>query len=171
MLRRRTENSSCAKNSAFLTGDGAKTMCLIVDINVAHRILLVEVDEQYGHVRKCLDRNLARIVYGGELNREYQRSESIRRIIVAYDRAGKARKIDDKLVDNETEVIQELALCRSNDVHIIALARVANVRLLCSADQALHEDFRNKALIDKPRGSVYQDESHKHLLRQHCANR
>ena len=49
---------------------------------------------------------------------------------------------------------------KSDDGHIIALARVAKVKLLISADQDLHEDF--KSIV---KGSIYQDESHKHLLK------
>ena len=47
------------------------------------------------------------------------------------------------------------ALCASNDSHIIALAQVANARMLYSRDQDLHQDFTNLALLDRPRGKVY----------------
>jgi hypothetical protein len=53
---------------------------------------------------------------------------------------------------------------RSNDPHVIALARASGARTLCSRDRELHKDFKNPALVNDPRGSVYQSPSHRHLL-------
>jgi hypothetical protein len=61
-----------------------------------------------------------------------------------------------------------MRLCRSNDLHIIALARVARVGLLCSRDQALADDFTNRTLIANPRGRVYKYARHRTLLPQFC---
>ena len=49
----------------------------------------------------------------------------------------------------------------SDDEHIIALAMVANVKVLVSNDTALHRDFKNRDLVG---GKVYQTARHKHLL-------
>ena len=49
----------------------------------------------------------------------------------------------------------------SDDEHIIALAMVANVKVLVSNDTALHRDFKNRDLVG---GKVYQTAGHKHLL-------
>ena len=51
---------------------------------------------------------------------------------------------------------------RSNDPHIIALAIVANVRVLVSEDRTLIDDFTNRDLV--ARGRVYQRAEHAHLL-------
>lgn len=53
----------------------------------------------------------------------------------------------------------------SNDGHIIALAIVSGARVLFSRDQPLHTDFTDAALINNPRGRVYQNNTHRHLLR------
>src|ERR1700677_2899399 len=101
-------------------------MSLIIDINIAHRVLIAEDDPDFGSVRNAIfttTKTPARVVYGGELGREYERSESLRRSILALDRAGRARKVPDQAVDSETERVKGLGMCQSNDTHIIALAR------------------------------------------------
>lgn len=55
---------------------------------------------------------------------------------------------------------------KSDDPHILALALVSGVRLLCSRDTALHADFKNPRIL-RPAGSVYQNRRHRHLLRAH----
>lgn len=62
-------------------------------------------------------------------------------------------------------------MCQSDDTHIIALAQISGARLLFSNDKALHQDFKNKELINNPRGKVYSTlrgsdfrASHKNLL-------
>ena len=44
---------------------------------------------------------------------------------------------------------------KSDDPHIIALAQVSGARLLYSNDKSLQQDFKNKDLINNPRGKVY----------------
>ena len=49
---------------------------------------------------------------------------------------------------------------------MLALAIVSGARTLASDDNALTADFRNKAIIDSPRGSIYRDPvKHGRLLR------
>ncbi len=147
-------------------------MCLIIDINIAHKALLTDSDPDFSIVYACLFTGKpykARLVYGGKkFLEELAKNNAVISIIAALDRAGKAIKIDDNSVDEEEQKIAASGLCTSNDEHIIALARVANVRLLCSHDQALHVDFTDKKLLDTPRSKVYQDTTHKDLLRRFC---
>jgi hypothetical protein len=90
--------------------------------------------------------------------------------LVELDRKGRARAVSGALVDEETAALRASGLCRSNDVHVIALARVGRVGLLCACDNALKRDFKTKALIDRPRGKVYNRKSHKELLREFCSS-
>lgn len=147
-------------------------MCLIIDVNVAHKILLANDDPDFKDVHECLFTGKmphARMAYGGKLAREYLNNHKIRRVLVELDRAGRAWKVDDSLIEREIEWVVTSGLCQSDDEHIIGLARVSGVRLLCSHDQSLHIDFTNKALLDKPRGKVYQTKKHKKLLTEFCS--
>jgi hypothetical protein len=144
-------------------------MCLIVDMNVAHKVLLTNSDPDFKDVRASLFGNqgtIAKLVYGGEFLREYNGNRAVLRRVAVLDTAGRTRKMRDDQVDEEAKNVA--GSCVSDDPHIIALARVSGVRLLCSHDHALHKDFTNKALLDNPRGKVYQNAGHKDLLRQFC---
>lgn len=146
-------------------------MCLIVDMNVAHKILLTNCDPDFKDVHASLFGNkgtVAKLVYGGQLLREYNGNRAVRRRVAILDTAGRAQKISDEQVDEEAELLLRSGSCVSDDPHIIALAKLSRVRLLCSHDQNLHEDFTNKSLLDNPRGKVYQNSGHKDLLRQFC---
>ncbi len=146
-------------------------MCLIIDVNVAHRALLTPNDPDFHPVHASLFSNRAiigKLVYGGELSREYSRNGSIRRTVALLDRAGRAIKINDGDVDEETALLQRNGSCVSDDPHIIALAAISGTRLLCSHDRDLHADFTNKALLDRPRGKVYQYARHEKLIRHFC---
>ncbi len=70
-------------------------------------------------------------------------------------RAGKLISHNDDEVDARAKEIERDGHCVSNDLHIIALAQVADARMLYSRDQDLHQDFTNSALLDHPRGKVY----------------
>lgn len=147
-------------------------MCLIIDNNVVHRILLRQDDEDFRDVSARLfgkSRARAVVVYGGLLLEEYQLNREVLRRLRALDQAGRARIVPFDLVQQETEAVQQSGLCVSNDAHVIALARVGKVRLLCSHDQALHQDFTNKRLLDEPRGKVYQNRKHNRLLTAFCS--
>jgi hypothetical protein len=146
-------------------------MCLIVDVNIAPNVLLTDHDPDFLHVHNRLFATkgpTAKLVYGGKLVEEYGHNEGIRRILRELDRAGRTRKIPDEDVENECVVVESMNECQSNDHHIIALARVGKVRLLCSRDHALIADFTNKKLLDSPRGKVYQYASHRELLTRFC---
>jgi hypothetical protein len=146
-------------------------MCLIVDTNVAHKILLRIDDPDFKDVHARLfavKQPAAALVYGGRLAREYAGNDRIRRVVLALERNGAAIRISNNLVEGETAWAVASGLCRSDDPHIIGLARAANVRLLCSHDRELHTDFTNGALLGNPRGKVFQTRRHRPLLREFC---
>lgn len=142
-------------------------MCLIVDANVASIVFGDSGKTDFSPVRKALLAGKAFGVYGGKLAREYKKLGRLRGLIREYDRKGALRKISDTQVDQATQKLERTSLCKSDDAHIIALARVSGVRLLCSHDKDLHRDFTNPRLLS-PAGSVYQKPRHSDLIRQHC---
>jgi hypothetical protein len=142
-------------------------MCLIVDANVASLVLAARPHADFEPVTTALFNRRAVAVYGGQLRREYERVTHVLRILVILDRQGSARAVPDLDVDKMTEQVVQEGACQSDDPHIIALARVSDVRLLCSRDRDLHQDFKDPKVL-QPRGSVYQNRSHRHLIRKHC---
>jgi hypothetical protein len=108
------------------------------------------------------------MVYGGQLRDEYLKNNKVRGILRELDRAGRLIALSDGDIEDEIERLRTSAICCSNDLHILAIARIANVRLLASHDQALQKDFNNSKILNKPRGKVFQKASHIPLLRKGC---
>lgn len=147
-------------------------MCLIVDTNVVARVLAGAQDPDFADLFRCLfgaNHPQVTIVYGGKLRREYLLNHKVLRALAVLDRAGRAKAIPDHVVDAEEATVAATGMCVSDDEHVIALARVSATRVLCSHDQALHEDFTNPNLLNSPRGRVYQNGTHRHLLVAACS--
>ena len=76
-------------------------MCLIIDVNVAHKILLSNNDPDFKDVHECLFTNkkpAVRIMYSAQLLDECKNT-GVRRILVELDRAGRARRASEKEVE------------------------------------------------------------------------
>ncbi len=143
-------------------------MCLILDTDIVH-LVFPRPARNYVPVHEAITERRARIVYGGgRLLTEYQGMGEFWRLLYRLDQQGSARKVSDNKVDLETESVCESGLCRSNDQHIIGLARVSGARLLCTDDGSLMRDFTDPALISEPRGKVYKRPAHVDLIRQKC---
>jgi len=147
-------------------------MCVIVDADVSVRVLLEVDDPDYGLMRRALFGDAiprARIVYGGKLlTVEYKRSARILGAIAALDRAGRARRVPDELVNEIEAIVCAEGACVSQDTHVVALARASRARLLCTMDGALSTDFTNPAVVNAPRGKVYTRHAHLQLLSECC---
>jgi hypothetical protein len=143
-------------------------MCLIVDANVAPLVFAPPPRGEFLPAHRALMAGKAAAVRGGtRLNQEYNRLGRLRRVLIEFDRRGALRAVSDGEVDETEACLKRAGECRSDDQHIIALARVSGARLLCSHDADLHADFTNPALLS-PRGSVYQSRSHRPLLARVC---
>jgi hypothetical protein len=142
-------------------------MCVIIDTNLAFRIFTSAPADDFRPVFDWLhapDKNGC-LVFGGKLFKELSNRTASARYLLALFRAGRAHQIPDARVEDEENQVTCSGFCKSDDPHVVALARVSGARTLCSHGQALHQDFRNHRLIAKPRGRVYQNAMHTHLLR------
>ena len=141
-------------------------MCLLVDANVAHYFLTGK-DPELKPLQDFIYRGDSMLVIGGKLREELFRNRQVRSRIVVLSQSARVAVFDSDLIEEEIRNLPHRSLA-SDDPHIIALARVSGARILFSGDQALHKDFRNPDLINNPRGNVYQNRSHQHLLRRPC---
>ena len=143
-------------------------MCAIVDANMASRFFGDPVDEGLRPLWDWIYSGRGMLVVGGQLAEELDQLGDARRLIRNWERARLAHvasREEREEVEAETRRLQRTGQCRSDDPHVVALARVTGVRLLCSGDELLHADFDDRDLINNPRGKVYQYASHAHLLR------
>jgi hypothetical protein len=139
-------------------------MCLIVDACLASLALADTPEPDFVPLLNWLFKGAGCLVIGGHLTAELARVSSARRRVLVLERAGRARRIEDSSVQKEEQAVDATGHCRSNDRHVVALARVSGARVLCTGDGDLHQDFKNPELISNPRGKVYQQASHAHLL-------
>jgi predicted nucleic acid-binding protein len=143
-------------------------MCIIVDVNIAQQVLLEPGDSNFAPVRKALQSKKARLVIGGKLRDEYLKVGTLRAHLMTLDRQGSARILPNRPVHAETQKVEKEAKCCSNDAHIIGLARVSGVRLLCTNDNDLEQDFCANDVIT-PTGNIFKYATHGHLIRKHCS--
>ncbi len=138
-------------------------MCLIVDANLCSVVFKKTSDTSYQKLRAALFSNRLSILYGGELTNEYHKA-GVLSVVALLAQSGRAFKVESAHIKVQLGLIDRL--CESNDLHVIALARADRQRgrVLCTKDQALQNDFKNKALIDRPRGTVYSPTRHKASL-------
>jgi len=149
-------------------------MCLIIDANVAHKFTVPPHEDVAPVVSWLLSkkkRRLPRLAVGGKLRKELHKAgEAIRRFLRILDEAGRLYDVDDDLVDAETQAVVELleeADEKSDDPHVLALARVSGSRLLASDDSrsGLHALFKDRRFLNPP-GKVYKKAAHERLLRK-----
>ena len=131
-------------------------MCAIVDANVRDEVFGSASSEPGKFFLNWLRRpGGGRLALGGKLRSELAGLENFRRIYGLLRQNGRVVDIEDSVVDAETANLEARRICRSNDTHVLALARVSGARLLYTNDQALQEDFNSPQLVSEPRGRVY----------------
>jgi hypothetical protein len=140
-------------------------MLLIIDSNCFAAALSNIPDVEFVPLLNSVRTGKRGIAYGGTtLLQEYKRVATAWGLLLKLDQAGRAKLFPSGAVDQMALHISGLGILVSDDAHIVALALVSGARLLCSRDGRLHTDFTNPAVIRKPRGKVYQNSSHSHLL-------
>ena len=134
----------------------------IVDKNVVDELLSSVGSEAGPEFLKWIERGDGRLSSGGGNWDELRgHSKAFERWLHAARNIGWLRLVRDEAVRDETERLERdkasrlEGACRSNDTHVIALARVGGARLLFTNDGELQKDFRNSGLIRDPRGKVY----------------
>ena len=141
---------------------------MIVDADRLGLFLSEPVHEDSVPIRKWLDERGGRIVYSTAGKFANEVVGRARTKLEAYYRAGKAIYVPSGDFEHDAENLA--SQIRSNDPHVVALARAVGVRLLYTGDGNLRDDFKDKRFIDNPRGRVYSRASNANLLtRSVCA--
>jgi len=140
-------------------------VCIIIDTNVLHEVFSQPPTADGLPVRAWLEERDGRLVFGGVLARELVKDRGAARFVKELERSGRAKRVNEFRLQAEEQVVRQDPHARSDDPHIVALARVSGARVLFSRDRKLHEDFGNRALVSTPRGRVYTSNRHARLLR------
>ena len=142
-------------------------MCAILDANVAWQVFGAERPPAGRAFFDRIDSGRVRLVAGGRLRRELDRSEAFREWRRQAELAGRIKLLNDEEVDGTARVLEQRNACRSDDAHVVAAAQVSGARLLYTNDVDLQADFGDKTLIDRPRGKVYSTRIHDDLTPAH----
>ena len=139
-------------------------MCAIVDANRASEVFGENKTKAGRAFLYWLVQRHGRLIVGGKVRRELATTPA-QNWLKELTLAGRVHAVDDKQVDATTEAVR--GRCQSDDPHIIAPARLSGARLLYSNDKALHQDFDNPQLINKPRGKIFSTTRSDRLSRHH----
>lgn len=105
------------------------------------------------------------LMVGGKILREFDQTSYKRRGIKRWVRqailAGNVREVQELKINTLTASLWDNRVFKSNDPHVLALAQASGARLLYCNDKTLQQDFKNKKLIDQPRGKVYSTNEYK----------
>ena len=143
-------------------------MCAIVDNDVSHQVFGNGRTEAGQFFLDWLTRgNGGILVAGGKLLTELSQSSEFRRIFSERLQAGRARRISDESVNADEDVLRSQGLCKSNDTHVLALARVSGARLLFTNDRDLQDDFREGSIVGGTRGRIYTTREYQDVRNSH----
>ena len=138
-------------------------MCIIVDTNTFHKFKKPD-DEDMEPVWAWLEKKDGKIAYVdiGKLEEEWDNDSGMQNLRNRLRQTGKLKVVSPEDVQEKAnELTGKIA---SNDAHILALALIAEVKVLVSyreGDRNLFDDFKDKNLIG---GKVYTRKRHAHLL-------
>ena len=147
-------------------------MGAILDRNVAPQVFGPDRTEAGKNFFDWINTGAGRLVVGGKLVKELastKAGEWVKQAILS-----KRVKIPDQTkISMLTSRLRDEGGFKSDDPHILALAQASGARLLYPNDKNLQQDFKNKKLIDQPRGKVYStisgggkfEDRHRRLLR------
>ena len=137
-------------------------MCIIIDANKLGTFLAEPVSPDAAPVHRWLDRG-GTLVYSTEGKFSAEIGEKAKRKLAVYVQDGTAKLVPWERLDDDLKAIRRLDI-RSDDPHVLALARASGARLLYTADQALINDFTDHRIVNEPRGKVYKRAANAALL-------
>ncbi len=146
-------------------------MCVILDASVVGEVFGSKRTEAAQKFFDWIHTGKGHLVIGGKVLEELDKNSKFRNWRQQATLSGRITEANENEVNARTEKLKKENSCKSNDQHVIALAQVSGARLLYSNDGRLMDDFKDKRLIDQPRGKIYPtgedgrfQNSHKKLL-------
>lgn len=125
-------------------------MCIIIDTCSANVISSNSCEIS----RIILDwiKKRGRVVSGGELHTELMKTP-LRPLILSWSSAGRFALIDQNKIDHEVGQF-DLKLLKSNDSHVVALARASDSSAIITGDDLLITDIKNPTVSKRKRKAI-----------------
>ena len=130
-------------------------MCAILDASARDDVFGTARTAAGTHFFEWLETAQARLVLGGKLTEELASSDTFVRWAEVAVSDGRVKTIREDVIESEVRVLADNWSGRSNDQHVIALARVSGARILYAHDRNLGEDFRDPVLVPSSHGRLY----------------
>lgn len=131
-------------------------MCAIIDNNVRDELVRADANEVGKLFRDWLSSGKGKLVVGGKLLTELRGSKKVKLWIANGMRAGHVVGYPAATIEKITADVARQ--CKSDDPHVVALARVSGARLLYTRDHDLMDDFCNRTLLGgRIAGKIYTD--------------
>ncbi len=120
-------------------------MCVILDANMFSKFKNQD-NEDMQPVWNWLSKKNGKIAYSNtkKFDEEWERG-GVTDLIKLLKQAEKLKEIPAPDVEKKENELR--GKIESDDPHIIALAIVADIKVLVSSDRALHQDFKNRNLV------------------------
>ena len=147
-------------------------MCIIIDANRMDRFFTDPLSNEVKPIHKWIGTKYGIIAYStyGKLRDELEKGNKKDKF-QEMSRSGRAIFINSEKIKLEQKRLEKIGNYKSDDVHILALANVSGARVLYTGDKALMDDFRNREIINNPRGKIYSDANNRNLLRANLCKR
>ena len=141
-------------------------MCIIVDANKLGEFLAEPPHGDAEPIRRWLHRRrgAGTLVYSTDGKFANELGNAAKRKLANYAQAGRARFVPASEFAEDEAWLKASGMLRSDDPHLLALARESGARLLYTGDQKLIADFKNPRLVQDPRGKVYSGAANADLL-------
>jgi hypothetical protein len=143
-------------------------MCIIVDANLASAVFSRPPADAMRPVIKWLFKGDGKLVHGGKLTKELLKVSKAGSALVELRKNRRAIDIE---AEDPSAFAAALAWCkgrcRSNDPHVVAIARLSGARTLVTNDKQAMQDFKDKVLVPTPPGKIYQRTKHAKRLLTH----
>ncbi|MDE0130393.1 MAG: hypothetical protein OXQ86_12640 [Gammaproteobacteria bacterium] len=139
-------------------------MCIIVDADRLGIFLSDPIAEDAAPIHKWLKQGWGKLVYSTSGKFSTEVGGPSKRRLAEHSRAGRATAIPASEFHSDERQLRNNSAVLSNDPHVLALARYSGTRILYTGDGKLMQDFKNKRLIDEPRGKIYSGKKNADLL-------
>ena len=137
-------------------------MCLIIDANRGGDF--ANLQDPYLSPLLSWVRKGGKIVSGGKLELELSKIGIMREMMLEWSRRGNLVRISSASIQNE---INALCPIKSDDPHVVALARLSGARLIVTEDKKLISDLKDCTVVGFRRKIYKKDASRPANIRNH----
>jgi hypothetical protein len=139
-------------------------MCVIVDANCCHKLFGQPCDPDYIPVFEWIHKKRGILVYGGRLAQELCKKKLLTRVLKQWSSAGRAKRFPDADLSRMEAELKKQGMLKSDDAHVIALAILSRTRTICTEDQTLWADLKDRNIMGPRTCRIYRKEGHVDLL-------